>query len=273
MQNSKSEFEIKKFKKIVKRFYKDSGRDMPWRKTRDPYKILVSEVMLQQTQVARVMEKYPTFIKRFPTVGSLARAPFSTVLKEWSGLGYNRRAKFLRQAAEKIVARHSGRVPDSLDALIALPGVGKSTAGGILAFAHNKPAVFIETNIRRVFIHHFFPHKKHVADTNILPLVEQTLDYKNPREWYYALFDYGTHIAETLPNPNRKSAHYLKQSRFSGSERQLRGQILKSLLVRPFSRGELLRLSNLTPTKTLTVLHNLITEGFIQKQGSRYMLK
>jgi A/G-specific adenine glycosylase len=229
--------------------------------------------MLQQTQVARVMEKYPLFLRRFLTVRSLAKAPLSAVLKEWSGLGYNRRAKFLKQVAEKIVTQHDGRVPNSFDALIALPGVGESTAGGILAFAYDTPVVFIETNIRRVFLHHFFHNKRNVPDSKIFPLVEKTLARKNPREWYYALFDYGTHLAATIPNPNVRSRHYAKQSKFEGSFREARGLILKSLSRSPHSLPELVQSNGLDIKICRQALTALIKEGFIMKKKNIFMLR
>lgn len=273
MQNSKLQFKLKKFRRLVWKFYKARRRDLPWRNTQDPYHILVSEVMLQQTQVARVMEKYPLFLRRFPTVRSLAKAPLSAVLKEWSGLGYNRRAKFLKQAAENIVAQHNGRVPDSFGALFALPGVGESTAGGILAFAYNTPVVFIETNIRRVFIHHFFQDKKRVSDKDIVPLVQEALDRTHPREWYYALFDYGTHLAATIPNPNVRSRHYAKQSVFKGSVRETRGLILKSLSRSSHSLPELVRSNELDVKICRQALTALIKEGFVMKKKNICMLR
>jgi len=273
MQNAKLQFKIKEFQQIVKKFYKNHKRDFPWRRTRNPYHILVSEIMLQQTQVSRVLEKYPHFIKRFPTPIQLARAPLSAVLKEWSGLGYNRRAKFLKNACEIVVVKHHGLVPKTLSELEALPGIGKSTAGGILAFAYSAPTVFIETNIRRVFLHHFFPHQKDVPDSSVLSLVEKTLDRTNLREWYYALFDYGTYLARQFPNPNRRSRHYTKQARFIGSRRQLRGQILKMLVSAPHTEIQILQSIRAQGHAVPIIMQELIAEKFLEKKGVRYMLK
>ncbi len=260
-----SKKEISDFQKIIYRYYKKHGRKLPWRppllklrkdKFLDPYKILVSEVMLQQTQVLRVLKKYSLFIKQFPTMRALARAPFHAVLSLWSGLGYNRRAKFLHEAAKIIVKKHQGIIPKNVEALVELPGIGEGTAGAIVAFAFNKPSVFIETNIRTVFIHYFFKSTKiysrhshilenvrmscggnlftladkKIHDKEILPLIEKTLDRKNPREWYYALMDYGVYIKSLYVNPSRKSAHHGKQSPFKNSNRQARGEILKLLV-------------------------------------------
>lgn len=213
----------------IREFYRDFGRAMPWRETRDPYAIFVSEIMLQQTQVPRVMEKYPPFLERFPDFETLAAARLGDIYALWQGLGYNRRAKFLHQAAQRIVGEHQGRVPESRAELEALPGVGPNTAGSLLAFCHNRALPFIETNIRRVFIYFFFPDAEEVHDRDLLPLVEATLDRENPREWYWALMDYGTMLKSWVTNPNRRSRQYVRQSPFENSNRQIRGRILRVL--------------------------------------------
>lgn len=237
---------ISAFRRAIWSYYRRYARRMPWRETRDPYRILVSEYMLQQTQVDRVVLKYQSFLKRFPMVTSLARAPLTDILREWQGLGYNRRGVYLKRAAEEIVARHSAAVPRDPEALARLPGIGPGTAGAIAAFAFQYPSVFIETNVRRVFIHFFFSKTKHtqrhnigatigtgttdIRDKEILSLVGQTVSRRNPREWYYALMDYGAMLAKHVPNPNRLSRHYIVQSRFEGSNRQLRGKVLAAAL-------------------------------------------
>src|SRR5665213_252944 len=224
-------FSIQSFKKTIWQYYKKHGRSLiPWRKTRDPYKILVSELMLQQTQVSRVTPKYLAFIKKFPTFKSLAEASVPSVLEMWQGLGYNRRALYLKKTAEIVQEKYKGKLPHNLELLIELPGIGKNTAAAICAYSFNLPVVFIETNIRRIFIHFFFPNKKQVDDTEILKLVQKTLDQKNPREWYWALMDYGSFLKTQVENPNRKSKHYTKQSKFKGSDREIRGKILRILL-------------------------------------------
>jgi len=219
-----------KFRKQVRMHYRIHQRDLPWRRTRDPYRILVSECMLQQTQVARVLKFYPRFLKQFPSLRVLARAPLPKVLRAWQGLGYNRRALNLKRATEIIFRQYHGEIPRDEKQLRALPGVGQSTAGAIMAFAFGKPAIFIETNIRRAYIHFFFPKKQKVCDEDILKLITKTLDHKNPREWYWALMDYGAMLGTRETNPNTKSAHYRKQPAFRGSTRELRGKILKLLL-------------------------------------------
>ncbi|MFO8163646.1 MAG: hypothetical protein R6T98_03835, partial [Desulfatiglandales bacterium] len=144
------------FQKVVKSHYRAYGRDLPWRNTEDPYKILVSEVMLQQTQVSRVIAKYESFLCAFPDIYSLAQAPLREVLNVWQGLGYNRRAVALQQAAQKVVKHFDQRIPSNVDSLVSLPGIGKATACAICTFAFNQPTLFIETNIRTAFIHYFF---------------------------------------------------------------------------------------------------------------------
>lgn len=251
-------------------YYRAHKRSMPWRETRDPYRILVSEIMLQQTQVSRVVIFYEHFLKTFPTLRSLARAPLSDILRVWQGLGYNRRARYLKLAAEEVVKTSRGILPREKKLLIALPGIGEATAGAILTYAHNTATPFIETNVRRVFIHHFFPRHKKVSDIKLMPLVEHALDKKNPREWYYALMDYGSFLAKTVPNPNRRSTHYVRQKPFAGSDREARGVILRLLLEKPGS--EKLIGKRVGEERALRVLRALIHEGFIVKTNSQYAL-
>lgn len=235
--------EIIAFKKIVRDFAKKHGRShLPWRKTSNPYRILVSEIMLQQTQVDRVIPFYKNFLKKFPTVKKLSEAPLSEVLKVWQGLGYNRRAKMLHEAAKKIMIYHNNRLPSNYDELIALPGVGDYTAKAVLTFAFNKPVSMIETNIRSVFIHHFFSNKREVDDKDIFPLIEQTLPKQNPSAWYAALMDYGSFLKKINPNPSRKSRHHTKQKPFKGSDREIRGAIIKALVSGPKTISELQKL-------------------------------
>lgn len=214
----------------IQNYYKFHKRSFPWRETDNPYFIFLSEIMLQQTQTSRVIEKYLEFTTVFPTVNALSKASFSTVLSHWSGLGYNRRAKYLHESAKLIANKYKGIFPKDVQLLDELPGVGINTAAAIVVYSFNIPQVFIETNIRRIYIHHFFEGVDNVHDKDLLPLIEQTLDRENPREWYWALMDYGTALPKAIINPNRKSAHYIKQSKFEGSVRQVRGSILRILL-------------------------------------------
>ncbi|MBN1167574.1 MAG: A/G-specific adenine glycosylase [Methanospirillaceae archaeon] len=222
---------IDQFREVIWEYYHRQGRIQPWRNHPDPYHIFVSEVMLQQTRVPRVIEKYPSFVERFPDFYTLAGSELSAILQEWQGLGYNRRARYLKLSAIKITEEYSGILPSDEAVLVTFPGIGRATAASVVAFAFNKPVIFIETNIRRVFIHFFFPCNVIVRDDEILPLVAKALDPKNPREWYYALMDYGTMLAKSGKNPNRRSRHYTRQSSFFGSDRQVRGEIIRFLLL------------------------------------------
>lgn len=226
--------------------------------------------MLQQTQVDRVIPKYEEFLKYFPTLESLSEARTKDVLKIWQGLGYNRRALYLKRAAEKIVHEYGGTFPQSEKVLASLPGIGKATAGDLLAFSWNKPAVVIETNIRTVFIHHFFKDKQKVSDKDILPLIEKTLDTKNPREWYYALMDYGAYLKKILGNNIKKSTHYKKQSKFKGSNRELRSKILKIILKSPSTKAAIIKELGANPQLVEKNLLTLCTEGLISKKKTRF---
>jgi A/G-specific adenine glycosylase len=265
--------EIRRFQKEIYGHYKRNRRVLPWRETRDPYHILLSELMLQQTQVGRVIEKYREFLLRFPDIESVARASLRDILKVWQGLGYNRRALALKNLADIVVDRSEGMIPSDIEALKALPGVGGATAGAVSAFAFNKPAVFIETNIRSVFIHFFFRGRRDIQDSEIFPLVAQTLDVKRPRHWYYALMDYGAALKERHPNPGRRSAHYTRQSPFEGSMRQVRGMILRALVKQPgISEAALLKEINRDADRVGQCLRQLRKEGFIIKKGRRFVI-
>lgn len=255
---------IHAFQKKIYDHFKKHGRDFPWRKTRDPYHIFVSEVMLQQTGVARVEKKFPEFIQAFPNFKTLSRVPLARVLALWQGMGYNRRAIALKSAADIVMKKYKGRLPQSVEALDDLPGIGMHTAGSICAFAFNLPAVFIETNIRAVFIHEFFPSSAQVSDREIIPLVEQTLDRVNPRLWYYALMDYGVMLKKKYANPSRRSAHYHAQSKFEGSHRQVRGMILKTLVAnKKISLKKLFDHVTVEPARIHAALDELKKEGFL----------
>lgn len=260
---------MKSFRNLVYSYYAKYARNsLPWRKTRDPYRILVSEIMLQQTQVPRVLAQYQPFIQKFPTVHSLAKAPLSDILALWQGLGYNRRALALKKLAQEVVTKFAGKIPQDREILKTLPGIGEATSGALCAFAFNQPVAFIETNIRSVFIHHFFTDTQNISDAQLFPYIEKALDRKNARKWYYALMDYGVYLKDHTLNPSRKSLHYRKQSHFQGSNRQIRGQILKTLLVKKqVSRAGLARLINADTARLNTILAALGKEGLIRKNG------
>lgn len=213
-------------------------RDLPWRDTRDPYEVLVSEVMLQQTQVSRVLPRYAEWLAEFPTIEALASAPLAVVLAAWQGLGYNRRAIALKRTAEQLVASGARTLPADERALRALPGIGSATAAGVLAFAFDLPAVYLETNVRTVFLHELFADVDGVPDRVLLPLLSAALGEAasqgaTPREWYYALLDYGAHLKRMHTNPSRRSAHHTRQSAFEGSNRQKRAFLLRSVMASP----------------------------------------
>lgn len=259
------------FKRAVRSHYSAHKRTFPWRKTNNPYRILVSEVMLQQTQVERVVSYYKIFLKQFPTIKTLAEASLRDVLFLWQGLGYNRRAKALRETAQIIIEKHNGKIPTTRDELKALPGIGPYIAGAVLAFAYNKQVVFIETNIRTVFTHFFFKGKRSVKDIDILLLVEQTLDRKNPREWYQMLMDYGTMLKKTYPNQNHRSAHHTLQSKFEGSDRQIRGRILKILInEKKLQKDKIAEEIGRNSKRVYKQLTKLVTEGFIIVHNGDY---
>ena len=267
---------ISDFQASVWDYYHNHARhDLPWRVSEadgsfDPYKILVSEIMLQQTQVARVIPKYHEFLARFPSLAALAEAELGDVLRVWNGLGYNRRAKFLHQAAQQIMANPDGEFPRSSIELTKLPGVGVSTAGAVLAYTFNQPAVFLETNIRTVYIYHFFRDQTGIPDKEILEVVSQTLDGEHPREWYWALMDYGSHLKQAEGNLSRHGTSYAKQSKFAGSKRQIRGQVIRVLGVKPLTFDTLA--VEIPDPRLQAVVDDLLQEGLITQSGQRLTL-
>ena len=220
-----------KFQKLVWDFYEDHGRDeLPWRNTDDPYAIYISEMMLQQTQATRVIPKYRNWLDTFSDFAAVKEAEKAEILKNWQGLGYNRRAIYIKRSCETIVLNHDGKLPQNKTDLLALPGVGPYTAGALLAFVYDKPVVFVETNIRTAIIHHFFQDQEDISDETIKKQVEKTLPDKDIRTWYKALMDYGHHLKSEVGNLNRQSSAYQKQSKFSGSNRQLRSKLTHFVL-------------------------------------------
>lgn len=208
-------------------------RELPWRNIDDPYGVLVSEVMLQQTQVSRVERYWTRFLEAFPTLQALEKGSTAEVLALWQGLGYNRRALALKRAAEEVVKNHHGTLPDTFEDLVALPGIGPATAAGILAFAYQKPAVYVETNVRAVYIFELFPDAEKVPDADLLPYVSDTVSDVDPRGWYYALLDYGAALKRSGVNPTRVSNSYARQSAFEGSRRQKRAELVRIALAHP----------------------------------------
>lgn len=267
-ENGLGDQSLSLFREMIWNYYKGDKRDLPWRHTVDPYRIYVSEIMLQQTQVGRVISKYAEFMTAFPDFSSLDRAPFEEVLRVWQGMGYNRRAKALKEGARRVMKEFNGSLPEDENILLTFPGIGKATASSIVTFAFNKPAVFIETNIRRVFIHFFFHDQEGINDHTIIELVERTLEKEKPREWYYALMDYGAMLKTKVPNPNRRSSSYTKQSRFEGSDRQIRGLVLKIILDKgEISEKDLIIGIKREPERVRKVIKQMIDEDFIKQHG------
>ena len=234
--------------------------------------------MLQQTQVERVVPFYAEFTRRFPTAHSLSRAPLREGLRAWQGLGYNRRAKYLRLAA-RVIAEHG--FPASTAELERLPGVGRYTARAVAAFAYDRPEVFVETNIRTVFLHHFYSSVlqktsiRKISDTELLPLVAEALrsSRMEPRQFYAALMDYGAHLKKGGVKLNTRSVHYAKQSKFEGSARQVRGSIVRELLKH---RTTLSVLAHKIPRNREALAHELsrlAAEGIVSMRGRYFAIR
>jgi A/G-specific adenine glycosylase len=269
------------FRHRIWHWYKNHAPILSWRETCDPYAVFVSEVMLQQTQIPRVQEKYPQFLKHFPTIVHLSRASLSRVLSEWQGMGYNRRGMYLHRAAEIMQKKYNSTVPKTIQELEALPGIGPYSARAILCFAHNICEPFIETNIRRVIIHEFFPKKEQVHDVEIFEILRAVEPRTKKREWYYALMDYGRDGLKSVPNPNRRSKGYVKQSKFKGSNRYIRAQIVKYILANKKATKEDLFISlkkdkhivHLPEKRFSTILITLEQDSLLIKSDAIYSIK
>lgn len=254
------------FRALLRQKGNELWRDMPWRTDTRPFYVLVSELMLQQTQVGRVIPKFESFIEQFPDEKALSTADLAEVLKVWQGLGYNRRAKFLYEAAKKIVDEFSGEFPRDEKDIMSLPGVGKNTAGAIQAYAFNYPSIFVETNIRTVYIHHFFADDFAVSDTQIIEKLGHTIDRENPRRFYQNLMDYGTFLKQSGVKNNYRSKHYKKQSPLKGSLREMRGEIVRRL-AKKNSLDELM-----TDTRYAPALDGLSQDGLITYDRGAWQL-
>ncbi len=266
---------VAEFQSMILDFYRQEGRSFPWRETRDPYAILVSELMLQQTQTERVVPKYLAWLEAFPTAADLAAAPFPQVLAAWSGLGYNRRAGYLQSACRQVVQELGGVFPSTAKELQRLKGVGAYTAGAVAAFAFNRPEVFIETNIRSVYLFFFYPDQEKVSDAQLMPLIQATVYHQDPRRWYYALMDYGARLKKSTANPNRQSRHYSRQSRFEGSLRQARGAIVRQLSLggnRPQALEDLAAGAGIDLYRMQGAAESLVSEGMIMQRGNLYCI-
>ena len=265
---------VKSFRKKLYDHFDRDGRELPWRDVvdmPDPWKVVVSEIMLQQTQVDRVVVKYHQFFEAFPTMQALANARVDELLPVWKGLGYNRRALNLQRTAQALIEQHGGEVPEDPELLMALPGIGPATCRSICVYAYNQPELFIETNVRAVYIHHFFEDRVGVHDDELLPYLEQTIDTQAPAKFYSALMDYGTQLKKRIPGIGRRSKHYTRQSTFEGSNRQLRSRMLSAVLAAPKIGAErMARELGADQTQVETNLIALCKEGFLCKEGDGY---
>lgn len=229
--------------------------------------------MLQQTQVPRVVEKYREFLRAFPTVHVLAHARLAEVLRVWSGLGYNRRGKYLHEAAQVIDEEYRGDIK-AATASKKLLGVGPYTRAAVRVFAYNEPHVLLETNVRAAFIHHFFaPLYSHdredwvVSDKDVMRIAQQAAKGQDPREWHWALMDYGAYIKKAYKNPARKSKSYVRQSKFEGSTRQVRGAVLRAL-----HEGRSLKELPYERKRMNTALASLQKDGLVAKQSKGWRI-
>lgn len=285
---------MQQFQKTLIQWYADNRRSLPWRETRDPYKILVSEVMLQQTQVNRVKGYYGQFLKRFPTVRHLARAKPASVLRLWSGLGYNRRALLLQRTAQVIVKNYDGKFPRDAIALQSLPGIGPYTAGALLAFAFNQDAVFADTNVLRVMERFFFGNESQLPRI-LWEQTQRTLPSGKAHDWYSALMDFGSAVclgrnpkcSECPLQKHCAAAPYFlageipqvtkTTQKFVGSNRWWRGKILKALTEQSIDRrtlyNALVRTHGLrNNVQFRRALQQLLHEEMIKLQNGRLSL-
>jgi len=257
------------FIKTVNEFFIKFRRSFPWRDTADPYAILVSEIMLQQTQTHRVVPKYINWLALFPTVQTLAKASLAEVLTTWSGLGYNRRGKYLWESAKIIVENFDGKIPSDYRQLRTLPGVGEYTANAVLAFAYNLPTIVLETNIRTALLHHFFADSdQKISDSRLKEILIQVIDKKDPRNWYYALMDYGAWLKTEGYDYFHKQKTHIKQKPFKGSERFVRGYLLRESLKLKEIKVKVLKLSDVvlpgyTAEQIQKVADDLAREGLV----------
>ena len=262
------------FRKIIYRHFEKEGRVFPWRQDPGPWGVLVSEFMLQQTQTGRVVPYWERWMRLWPRPEDLAKASLEDVLREWSGLGYNNRARRLRECARLVAGEHGGIVPATPEELRRLPGIGPYTAGAIACFAYNYPSVFIETNIRATVIHFFFEDRLEVPDAEMFPILESVLDRRNPRKWHWALMDYGAELKKITPNPGRRSAHYTRQSPFQGSFRQIRGRLIRSLVSGgPAPAGELAKRTGLETEDVYKALDALKKDAMVAENEGVYRIQ
>ena len=266
-------------------------RDLPWRRTRNPWFVLVAEVMLQQTQIDRVLSKWPAFLEEFPTATSCALAPTSEVVKQWEGMGFNRRAVLLHQAAKSIKDNHGGEVPLEIDELLLLPGVGPYTARAILAFAYEQDSAVVDTNVGRVLAR-WTGHRLKPAEAQ--ELADRSVPLGEGWAWNQAVLDFGSMVCRSKNpkcgecpihrscswqgigvDPAKGSAGVSgTQSRFEGSDRQGRGKLVAALRKKPIKKSELAEIMGwpLDPKRAERVASTVISDGLATSEGDTLSL-
>jgi A/G-specific adenine glycosylase len=249
-------------------WYAANGRDLPWRHTTDPYAILVSEVMLQQTQVSRVLPKYHAFLARFPSLEALAGAPLADVLTLWQGLGYNSRAVRLQRCAQAAVVANGStavRLPDTVERLRHLPGVGQYTARAVLIFARNAELAAVDANVRRVLTHELgLPQD--LRPSELQAVADAALPPGRSRDWHNALMDYG---AAVLTSRVTGIAPLTTQTRFQGSRRMHRARMVRLLLQGDRTLAELAGLLDVSPDEVASIAGELERDGLAARRGDR----
>lgn len=258
---------IERFQQRVLSYYAQKGRELPWRETTDPYSILVSEVMLQQTQVDRVVPRYRNWLEKWPSVESLAGASRTEVLKEWMGLGYNSRAVRLHETAKVIVDQFNGNVLEALENHRQLPGIGPYTARAVEIFSANKDSAAVDTNIRRILIHEF--SLKNPSDHELQSLAEVCLPRGRSRDWHNALMDYGSLV---VTSRRTGIAPKTKQSRFEGSDRQVRAKVLRLLLDKQASFEELHKKTD-AGDRLRKILEQMVKEDLLVVKDKHYRVR
>jgi A/G-specific adenine glycosylase len=262
-------------------------RDLPWRRTRDPWHVLLSEVMLQQTQVPRVIPKWLAFVERFPTTDACARSPLADVLQLWHGLGYPRRARNLHLAAQHVEQR--GSFPDTLEELLALPGVGGYTARAVLAFAFERPAAVVDTNIARIFAR---VGGRPLTQKAVQAAADEALPVDLPWLWNQCLMDLGAALCRPVtatgapactecPIVDRCAWHGVgedpaagsagvstRQAPFEGSDRQARGRLMAALQRGVLSATEAPAIMRRSPAEAASLVNALVAEGLVERAGA-----
>ena len=276
-------------REALREWYAPRRGAYPWRETRDPYAIWVSEVMLQQTQASRVAPAFRSFLRRFPTVRALAAAPRRDVVKGWSGLGYNRRAVRLSEAARAIVRDHGGRIPRDRTELLALPGVGPYTAAAVASMGFGEPVAVVDTNVRRVVARVHLGIDGHEASVrDVGALADAWLDRVDPATWNQAVMDLGREVCRPKPHcqvcPLARVCRFRRsgavadrgprrQGAFEGSSRQVRGAVVNALRSNPsLTSARLAAEVGFAPDRVERAVETLVFDGLLEVRAGRIRL-